>query len=68
MTVLRSIRTVIATRGMAMDTAAKNKYTRDLPRFRSNPGKSPGTNTRRKMPKHQEMRMPVKNGGTAMQN
>ena len=51
-----------------MDTAAKNKYTRDLPRFRSSPGKSPGTNTRRKMPKHQEMRIPVKNGGTAMQN
>ena len=51
-----------------MDTAAKNKYTRDLPRFRSSPGKSPGTKARRKMPKHQEMRMPVKNGGTAMQN
>ena len=65
---LRSIRTVMATRGMAMDTAAKNRYTRDFPKLLSSPGKSPGTKARSVMPKTQEIRMPVKKGGTAMQN
>ena len=68
MTVLRSIRTVMATRGMAMDTAAKNRYIRDFPKFLSSPGKSPGTKAWSVMPKTQEIRMPVKKGGTAMQN
>ena len=68
MTVLRSIRTVIATLGMAMDTAAKNKYTRDFPGFSASPGKSPGTKTRRAVLNSQVSKMPVKKGGTAMQN
>ena len=65
--VLRSIRTVMAMRGMAIATAAKNRYFRALPKC-SSPGKLPGTNQCSITPNTQESRMPVKNGGTAMQS
>ena len=62
----RSIRTVMAIRGTAMATAAKNRYwsapAGSVPRS----GNWPWTNQWRVMLNSQEMRMPVKNGGTAM--
>ena len=65
--VLRSIRTVMAIRGMAMAAAAKNRYFRALPKC-SSPGKLPGTNQCSITPNTQESKIPVKKGGTAMQS
>ncbi|SCJ67963.1 Uncharacterised protein [uncultured Blautia sp.] len=64
--VLRSIRTVMAIRGMAMAAAAKNRYRNAPVGSAPRSGNWPWTNQRRVMLNSQEIRMPVKNGGTAM--
>ena len=66
--VLRSIRTVMATRGMAMATAGNSRYSSAPPKLAVMDGKLPWTNTWRMVLKIQVRRMPVKKGGTAMQS
>ena len=64
--VLRSIRTVMAILGIAIAAAAKKRCRRDPVKSTERPGKAPGTNHFRVMPKIQERRIPVKKAGTAM--